>query len=84
MRLVLDTTVMVAAIRSHAGASRRLLTAALERRLTLVASVPLMIEYEAVLTREEHLAAAGLSLQDVHIVLDAVAAVMEPVNLEFL
>ena len=50
MRLVLDTATMVAAIRSGAGASRRLLTAALERRFTLLASVPLMIEYQAVMT----------------------------------
>ncbi|MER9560026.1 PIN domain-containing protein [Mesorhizobium sp. M0323] len=55
MRLLLDTATMVAAIRSDAGASRQLLVAALERRLTLIASVTLMIEYEAVMTRPEHL-----------------------------
>lgn len=36
MRAILDTAVMVAAIRSDAGASRRLLVAGLERRLTLL------------------------------------------------
>jgi predicted nucleic acid-binding protein len=40
---VLDTSVMVAALRSDAGASRRLLAASLQRRVTLLASVPLMI-----------------------------------------
>lgn len=75
---------MVAAIRSDAGASRRLLVAGLEARLTLLASVPLMIEYEAVMTRPEHLKASGLSVEDVNVLLDAVAAVAESVRLAFL
>ncbi|MDE2134689.1 MAG: PIN domain-containing protein [Alphaproteobacteria bacterium] len=86
MRLVLDTAAMVAAIRSDAGASRWLLRSALERRrdLTLLVSVPLLIEYEAVMTRAEHLKAAGLSVEDVAVLLDAVAAVAEPVRLAYL
>jgi putative PIN family toxin of toxin-antitoxin system len=84
MRLVLDTSTMVAALRSEAGASRRLLVSGLERRITLLASVPLMIEYEAVMTRPEHLEAARLSREDVRMLLDAVAAVAEPVRLSFL
>jgi predicted nucleic acid-binding protein len=77
---------MVAALRSDAGASRRLLSSALERRrgLAILVSVPLMIEYEAVLTRAEHLTAAGLSLQDAEIILDAIAAIAEPVMLAYL
>lgn len=77
---------MVAAIRSDAGASRYLLRAALERRrdMTLLVSVPLLIEYEAVMTRTEHLKAARLSVADIGAVLDAVAAVAEPVRLAFL
>lgn len=86
MRLVLDTDVMVAALRSATGASRRLLLAALERRreLTVLVSVPLLIEYEAVLTRPEHLKAAGVSGTDVEGLLDAFAAVAEPVTLAYL
>jgi len=84
MRLILDTATMVAAIRSGAGASRRLLVAGLEKRLTLLVSVPLMIEYEAVMTRSGHLDAAQLSVEDVNVLLDAVAAVAEPVRLAFL
>jgi len=84
MRLILDTSILIAAIRSDAGASRRLLTAALEGRFTLLASVPLMIEYQAVMTRPEHLDASGLSATDVGVLLDAVAAVAEPVKLAFL
>jgi putative PIN family toxin of toxin-antitoxin system len=86
MRLVLDTAAMVAAIRSDRGASRWLLRSALERRrgLTLLVSVPLLIEYEAVMTRAEHLKAAGISVPDVEALLDAVAAVAEPVRLAYL
>ncbi len=86
MRLVLDTAAMVAAIRSDAGASRWLLRAALEQRLglTLLVTVPLLIEYEAVMTRPGHLTAAGLSAADVGVLLDAVAAVAEPVRVAFL
>ena len=84
MRAILDTSVMVAAIRSDAGASRQLLAAGLEGRLTLAVSVPLMIEYQAVMTRLEHLTASRLSAEDVEALLDAVAAVAEPVRLAFL
>jgi predicted nucleic acid-binding protein len=86
MRLVLDTAAMVAAIRSDAGASRWLLRAALMRRrgLTILVSVPLLIEYEAVMTRAEHLGASGLAAADVGMLLDAVAAVAEPVRLAYL
>ncbi len=75
---------MVAAIRSDAGASRRLLVAALERRFVLLASVPLMIEYESVMTRPEHLSTSGLVSRDVGRLLDAVVFVAEPVRLAFL
>jgi predicted nucleic acid-binding protein len=53
---VLDTGVLVAALRSSMGASRQLLIAALDGRFELLLSVPLLLEYEAVLTRHEHLA----------------------------
>ncbi len=86
MRLVLDTAALVAAIRSDTGASRWLLRAALERRrgLKILVSVPLLIEYEAVMTRAEHLKSARLSAADVGMLLDAVAAVAEPVRLAYL
>jgi len=86
MRLVFDTSVMAAAIRNNIGASQRLLRATLERQgsIDLPVSVPLLIEYEAVMTRAEHLTASRLSVADVGVLLDAVAAVAEPVRLAFL
>lgn len=84
MRLVLDTDVLVAALRSDQGASRQLLLGALDQRFALLVSVPLMIEYEAVLTREEHLTASGITAEEMTTVLDALAGVIEPVRLRFL
>jgi len=80
---VLDTDVLVAAFRSDAGASRRILQAALARRFEVLLSVPLMFEYEAVLCRPEHLAASGASTEDVRDVLDGLAAVGRHVKLAF-
>ncbi len=84
MRLVLDTAVMVAAIRSNRGASNRLLEACLQEEAEILVSVPLMMEYEAVMSRPEHLKAAGLSVRELGILLDALAAVLIPVELAFL
>jgi putative PIN family toxin of toxin-antitoxin system len=84
VRLVLDTDVMVAAMRSNQGASRQLLLAAMDRRVTVVASVPLLLEYEAVLTRAEHLHVMGISAAEVNEVLDGLCAVVEPVAFRFL
>jgi putative PIN family toxin of toxin-antitoxin system len=84
LRLVFDTDVMVAALRSDSGASRQLLIAALDRRIGLLVSVPLMVEYEAVLTRPEHLRASGIMEAEVAEVLDALATVLIPIRLRFL
>lgn len=43
-----------------------------------------MLEYEAVLTRPEHLDAAGLHSDEVGEILDALAKVVVPVHLRFL
>jgi putative PIN family toxin of toxin-antitoxin system len=80
---VLDTDVMVAAFRSQIGASRQILLAAVARRFELLLSVPLVLEYEAVLNRPEHLAASGLTSVEVEHVLDDLAAVAKPVKLAF-
>jgi len=81
---VLDSTVLVAALRSDQGASRQLVVAALGRKFTLLLSVPLIIEYESVLTRQEHLDAAGLRAADVAVILDSLVAVAEPIRFSFL
>lgn len=84
MRLVLDTDVVVAAMRSDRGASRQLLLAALDRRVVVLVSVPVMLEYEAVLTRPEQLERIGVTAGEIGTVLDALAAAAEPVTMRFL
>jgi predicted nucleic acid-binding protein len=75
---------MVAAMRSDRGASRKLLVGALESRFILLVSVPLMFEYESVMTRPEHLQASRLSSEGVQAILDAVVTVGEAVALDYL
>ena len=57
MNYVLDTNVLVAAVRSPAGASAELLRRVLTRQVPMLCSVPLFIEYEDVLMRPGQLAA---------------------------
>lgn len=83
LRVVLDTDVMVAAFASAAGASRRLVLAALDGELRLLLSTPLILEYEAVLTRAPVLEMAGISAAEVLAVLDEVAGVCVPVAFDF-
>ena len=84
MRFVLDTDVVVAAMRSPRGASAAILRAARRDLVTLAASVSLAMEYEASCRRKEHRMAAGLSEVDVDVFLDAVIAMTEAVETHFL
>ncbi len=53
-------------------------------RIAMVATVALFIEYEAVLARPEHLAAAGITVAEAENILDVLASVAEPVEPHFL
>lgn len=82
--LVLDTDVLVAAMRSRGGASWQLVNRVLTKEFTLLLSVPLVLEYEAVLTREEHRKVPGLSVFEVIEVISSLASVAESVQIRFL
>jgi len=84
VRVVLDTDAVVAAMRSPAGASAALLRAARTGRVTLLASVALHVEYEAICGRAEHREAAGLTREETRIFLDAIATMAEEVEAHFL
>jgi putative PIN family toxin of toxin-antitoxin system len=81
---VLDTNVVVAAMRSPTGASAALLIAARRSELTMLANVALAVEYEATCRLAEHRIAAGLDLDEVDIFVDAVLALVEPVETHFM
>jgi putative PIN family toxin of toxin-antitoxin system len=66
-RIVLDTNVLVSAIRSRRGASFRLVDAVGRGHFELVVSVPLVVEYEAAVLEHRP---SNLSAEDVGIVLD--------------
>jgi putative PIN family toxin of toxin-antitoxin system len=84
VRVVADTDVIAAAMRSPGGASAAILRAARQSKITLLVSVPLAMEYEATCSEAEHQLAAGLSEREVEIFLDAVVAMAEPVKTHFL
>src|SRR5256884_458346 len=84
LRLALDTDVLVAAMRSRGGASWQLVNRALTREFTLLLSVPLVLEYEAVLTREEHRKVRGLSVLEVNEIINSLASVAESAQIRFL
>ena len=84
VKLVFDTDVVVAAMRSPRGASAEILRAARQGRVTLLVSMPLALEYEAVCSRPEHRLAAGLSEHEVEVFVTAVIALAQPVITYFL
>ena len=84
MKVALDTDVLVAAVRSRLGASRAWLRAILSGEVNLLLSVPLALQYEAVLTHPEQLAASGASVEQIQALLDVLCAVCIPVEISFL
>jgi len=72
MRIVLDTNVVVAGLRSSRGASHELLRRLRKGELEAALTVPLLLEYEEVLTRER--ASLGLSIAEIALVVEALAA----------
>jgi len=83
MRVVLDTSVLVAALRSRLGASNRLLELVATRRCVPLVSTAVFLEYEAVLLRPEQRLATGMSPEDVAGFLAAFASASEPVEVHF-
>jgi putative PIN family toxin of toxin-antitoxin system len=82
-RIVLDTSVVVAGLRTSLGAANAVLRLVGQRRLILLATPPLFLEYEDVLKRPEHLLAHGLEPEQVDGLLAELAALIEPVELHF-
>lgn len=83
-RFVLDTSVVVAGLRSRLGASNRILTLVAEERLVPLVTTALFLEYEDVLNRPEQRLATHMSEDDVAQFLAAFASAAEPVDVHFL
>ena len=84
MIVVLDTDVVVAAVGSPSGASRFLLREIGLGRVKAAASVPLLLEYEAVLKRPDILRRARGTVGDIDVILDHLAATLQPVPIWYL
>jgi len=71
-------------MRSRSGASWQLVDWALAGKFTLLLTVPLVLEYEAVLRREEHRKVHGLTVPQLDEVINSLVRVAEPVRVRFL
>ena len=80
---MLDTSVIVAALRSRGGASNALLRRVAAGRVVPLLTPVLFLEYEAVLKRPEQRLAHGLSAEAVDRFLAALASAAEPVEVRF-
>lgn len=84
MIVVIDTNVLVAGLRSSAGASHRILGGIASGAVTFAISVPLFLEYEDVLKRPAMRRALGLTVAEVDTVLDVLAAKCRQTKLHYL
>jgi len=80
--IVIDTNVLLAALKSKRGASYRLLTLLGTDHFTLSISVPLLLEYEAVVS--QYLVETGLSSNDLADILDYVCATSQHQRIYYL
>lgn len=83
MRVVLDTSVLVAGLRSRLGASHRLLELIAAGHCQPLVTTAVFLEYEDVLLRPEHRLVTGMSEDDVAGFLAALASASEPVDVHF-
>jgi putative PIN family toxin of toxin-antitoxin system len=82
-KIVLDTSVVVAGLRSRLGAGNAVLRLVAQRRLVALATPPLFLEYEDVLKRPEHRLVHGLAPEAIDEFLAELAALIEPVEVHF-
>lgn len=83
MRIVLDTSVLIAALRSPSGASAELLRLAVKQRITLLGSLSLALEYLDVCARAESRRATAVTEADALRFANEVVALLDPVEIRF-
>ena len=80
--IVIDTNVIIAALRSKRGASSKLLSMVGTKKFEIHDSVALILEYEDVLQRQRN--ELGLSEEDVSLFIDALCAMAHHHQIYFL
>jgi len=79
VRVVLDTSVLITALRSSTGASAENLRLVLLKELTILMDYKLACEYRDVALRAEHLIVSGKTEEETTLLLDVLEALAEPV-----
>lgn len=79
MRVVLDTSVLITALRSSTGAAAENLRLVLLKELTILMDYKLACEYRDVALRAEHLIASSKTEEETTLLLDVLEALAEPV-----
>ena len=83
LQIVIDTNVLIAALRSRRGASFRLLSLlGLDSRFEINVSIPLVLEYEDVAKRPS--LATGLSTEDIDAIIDYMCLIANKRQIFFL
>lgn len=82
-RIVIDTSVVVAALRSSTGAGNAVLRMVAVGQLRPLVTPALFLEYEAVLKRPEQRLAHGFGLREIDRFLAALASASEAVEVNF-
>lgn len=75
MRIVLDTNILVAALLSDGGKSRRIVRLCLQRAVTPLTGAALLAEYEDVLARKDLFKRSALDAAEREVLFDALMSV---------
>jgi putative PIN family toxin of toxin-antitoxin system len=81
-RIIIDTNVLISALRSRNGASFKVVSMIGTEKFELCISVPLIFEYESVAKRDSR--AFGLRYSDIDDILDYICSVAEHRKIHFL
>lgn len=82
-RIVLDTNILVSAVRSNTGPSFALVQSIRRSAIGMCCSPALFLEYEDVIKRPDQLLASGLSLSDIDDILADLALHIVPINTHY-
>lgn len=82
MKVVIDTNVLVSSLKSKRGASYRLISILPKQKFKPVISVPLVVEYEAVLKRGNLV--KGITHKDIENLIDYLCGISEWQDIYFL
>ncbi len=80
--IIIDTNVVISALRSKRGASSKLLSLIGTQKFEIHDSVPLVLEYEEIIQRQHD--EIGMSLEDVSALIDSICALSNHHEIHFL